>query len=557
MIGQIKIIKPGTKAGVSLVIAVAIFCGESERAEAFQFDTPPDWQVRWDNRVSYMIGVRAHNVDDRIGNNPMLSESDYKFSDAGDIVTNKISNLTEFDVVYQDRMGFRASASMFKDFAYGSDRVKDNPDLVSAGASSGSYSSGRYGGYAKRNYVEGFRLLDAFAFTNFDLFDKPSSLRLGRTTQYWGNALFFGSQGINYGQNAADGIKGLSSPGTLAKELTVPRTQILFETALSPSVSIAAQYFGEYQTDYLTTGGTYLGGYGPLYQGPDSMFGTPRGHDYKPSRWGFKSDYGLKLSWHPQFVDGSFGFFLRQFTETKPWAPIMGSSDYHMSYADKVKLLGVSYETSIGPYSTGFELSYRKDTALLSSSTPSVSDPQGREGARGDTLHFLANTQVSLDKTAFYDTGFAQAEIAYTRLLKKTKNAQMYFGEDNSATCPAGTKWAGCATDDSVSVALYVAPQWLSVFPGVDIDVPLFAQYGLYGNSATVDAANAEGALIYSIGVHALINQKYNVTLQYNGYESRHKGIVTGPAGDYYAYSPGVGFLDDRDWVSLSFSTTF
>lgn len=548
-----KIKKTHIVQGLPLLLTALGLSIASDQAEAYRFDTSRDWQVNWDNTLSYTLGVRVEDVDDKIGNNPVFSESDYRFPNAGDIVTNRISNLTEFDIVYQRRMGFRASASMFKDFAYNSDRVKNNPDI----GAPGSYEDGRYDSYAKRNYRQGVRLLDAFAFANFDLFGEPSSLRFGRTTQYWGNALFFGSQGINYGQNASDGIKGMNKPGTEAKELSLPRTQLLFETALSRNVSLAAQYFFEYMPDDQTTGGTYLGAAGFLYRGPDSMFGTPRGSDHKPKHWGFRSDYGLRVNWRPDAIDGVFGLYYREFAETQPWAPIMGPDNYHLSYADNVKLLGLSYERSIGAYSVGFETSYRKDTALASGSMPSASDPHGREGARGDTLHVLANIQSGLSKTALYDTGFAQAEIAYTRRLKTTKNSEMYNGVNNEEVCPSGTKWAGCATDNSASIAVFVGPQWLSVFPGVDITLPLFVQYGLYGQSPTVDAANAQGSLVYTAGISFLVNQKYDATLQYNGYKGRTKGAATGPAGDYHEYMTGVGFLNDRDWVSLTLSTTF
>src|SRR5690606_6225373 len=114
---------------------------------------------------------------------------------------------------------------------------------------------------------------------------------------------------------------------------------------------------------------------------------------------------------------------------------------------------------------TGFELSWRKDTALNSAMNTTG---LGREGARGDTLNFIANAVSGLTPSALYDTGTASFELAYTRKLKVTDNKELYNGEDSDG-CPTGSKWDGCSTDDALAVAAHLAPQWLQVYPGLDL----------------------------------------------------------------------------------------
>ena len=167
--------------GHHLLIA-ALTLGMAGQAAAFAIDAGPEWSIRWDNSVLYNLGFRAQNINDRIGNNPFFSESDYKFSDRGDIVTNRLSNLSEFDAVYKDKYGIRISGSIWKDFAYNDDSVENNPGLPQA--LFGSYSSGHYSNYTKRYYRQGGEFLDAFVFANFDLAGRPSSVRVGRFTQY-------------------------------------------------------------------------------------------------------------------------------------------------------------------------------------------------------------------------------------------------------------------------------------------------------------------------------------------------------------------------------------
>lgn len=524
------------------VLGVLGLLGATGAAHGFQVHSSDDWAVHWDNTVQYNLGVRVEDRDERISNNPAFHESDMKFADRGDIVTNRFNVLSELDVIFRNDYGFRISGSAWHDFAYDDD-VEFDPAIMPAGT---SYSGNKYDSYTKRYYRSGGQLLDAFLFA----FHGNHSLRVGRLTQFWGNAMIFGAQGINYSQNAADNIKGAASPGTEAKELAIPRAQILYETQLTENLGLTAQYFLEFQPNRNPEGGTYLGAAGMLWYGPDRMLGgLPRGRDYEPDD--VNNNFGLKLAWTPSWMDGTLGFYFRRFDEVQPWAPMASfdangnMTDYHLSHAEDVTLVGLSLDKQIGSLSTGFELSWRKDTAL--NSAMNMTGP-GREGARGDTLNFIANIVSGLTPSAFYDTGTAFFELAYTRKLKVTENEDLYNGEDY-AGCPTGNKWDGCSTDNAVAVAANFTPQWLQVYPGVDLSMPLFVQYGVYGNAASLNGGVAQGALVYTAGLSTTIRQTYKATLQYNGYSFRAK--------DNYASGNGAYMWNDRNWVSLTMSTTF
>lgn len=519
--------------------------GFAGTAHGFQAYSSEDWAVHWDNTVQYNLGMRVKDADDRISNNPAFHESNNKFPNRGDIVTNRFSLLSELDVIYQDDYGFRISASAWRDFAYDDD-VEFDPAIMPGGS---SYSGNRYDGYTDRYYRSGAQVLDAFLFA----FHDNHSVRLGRLTQFWGNAMFFGAQGINYSQNAADNIKGSASPGTEAKELAIPRAQILYQTQLTDNLSLATQYFLEFQHNRNPEGGTYLGAAGFLWYGPDRMLGgVPRGHDYEPDD--INNNFGVRLSWTPSWMQGTLGLYYRRLDEVQPWGPLAeydaagAMTNYHLAHADDVTLVGLSLDKQIGTLSTGFELSWRKDTAL--NSAMNTSGP-GSEGARGDTVNFIANMVSGLTPTAFYDTGTAAVELAYTRKLKVSDNKELYNGDDYDG-CPTGSKWDGCSTDDAVAIAANIAPQWLQVYPGLDLTLPLFVQYGLHGNAATLNGGQAQGSVVYTAGISALYRQVYKATLQYNGYNARAKsenGIYTSGNGAY--------MWNDRDWISLTLSATF
>lgn len=535
-------------------------------ARAFELPLNPDWAVNWDNTISHNLGMRAQGINPGIGNNPAFAESDYKFSHAGDIVTNRISDLSEFDAVFKDKYGFRVSASIFKDFAYG-DGVSTHPGNFAPGvpySSLNSYQNNQYSSYTERYYQQGVQLLDAFVFGRFDLGGHNTTVKLGQLTAYWGNALFFGSQGINYSQNASDNIKGSSQPGSQAKELALPRPQALISTQITPTISVEAQYLLRAVNNLDPEGGTYLGSAGFLFNGPQLLEGAiPRGPNFGPSNT--NPNYGIKTSWSPDWLRGTLNAYYRRFDEVQPWAPLFGvdqagATNYHLAYATDVHLYGVSLEKQIGNFSTGFEVSYRQHTALNSASGPLPSDPAGTQGARGNTINVIANMVGGLTPTPLYQTGSFTFEVASTHLTSITSNGALYNGTGNPLGCPTGNKWDGCSTRNSVAVAGTFDPTWLQVFPGVDIDMPIFLEYGLYGNTASLGSSTGQGTFLYTAGIHALVKNKYNVTLQYNGYHAHSSGGNTsgsGGAASYYASGNGLYFYNDRGWVSLTLQMAF
>lgn len=528
------------------LLSLSVFAGS---AQGFQLHSSPDLTIDWDNTVQYNLGMRVKDASNRILNNPAFHESDNKFSDRGDIVTNRISVLSEMDIIYKKDYGMRISASAWRDFAYDSD-VEFDPAIMPGGS---SYNGGRYDTYTKRHYVGGTQLLDAFLFA----FQDNYSVRFGRLTQFWGNAMFFGAQGINYSQNAADNIKGAASPGTEAKELAIPRGQLLYEAQLTNNLSIGAQYFLEYERNRNPQGGTYLGAAGFLWYGQDTMLGgMPRGSDYTPDN--INNNYGIRLSWTPDWMQGTIGAYYRRMDEVQSWGPLVdyrgaGGPSYHLSYAEGVSLFGLSLDKQIGTLSTGFELSYRKDTALNSgmNQDPGMNGGFYRKGATGDSVNFIANMVAGLTPTKFYDTGVLLLEAAYTHKAKVRDNRELYNGEGYGG-CGGGDKWDGCSTNDALAVAAHFTPQWLQVKPGLDLSMPVFFQYGVHGNAATLNGGQAQGSFVYTVGISALYRQTHKATLQYNGYSSRAKtenGVYTGGNGAF--------MWNDRDWISLTLSTSF
>lgn len=557
---------------------------------AFKIDTASsDWDLNWDNTVTYNLGMRARGIDPMIGNNPNFDDGDYKFRHAGDIVTNRLSALSEFTAAYQGYVGFRVSASAWKDFAYGSGDVT-NPGVYAPGVtyqSLRSYPNGRYGSYTNRYYVQGAQLLDAFVFYNSDIGGKAIYFKGGQFTEYWGNSLLSPSQGISYAQGATDGIKALNSPGTQTKELLLPRPQISLTAQVTPEVSISGQYALGWQANRLGTGGTYLEANDAVAQGPSGLFVAalpgssrplfglppggpfgyvaPQGAAIKPPQ--VDNNFGLKLNWTPSFMHGAMGFYFRRLDETQPWVlsdwknyPALRTSlptNYHLSYNRGVQLFGFSLDTTIGNVSTGFEASYRHNTALNTALSPNIA--KQTQGAKGDVLNLIANAVVPLSRSPVWDTGTLTAELSFTHLMSVTQNASIFNGVGYGG-CPTGNKWDGCSTKNYVGAGVVFQPQWLQVFPGVDFNMPTSVTGGLYGTNPINPGSSAggQGFFIYSIGVQALIRQRATLTLAYTGYHAHVNSTKTTPSGlPYNATGNGLIDLNDRPWVSLTFQSSF
>ncbi|AOE86696.1 DUF1302 domain-containing protein [Pseudomonas sp. BN417] len=535
--GKIQFGQKKLRAAIALA---TIFSSGASQAVTLKADQ--DWTINFDTSLQWLAGWRVEGRDPRIANNPNNHAADHKF-DRGEMVTNRVQGLFELQGVYQDNYGFRVSASAWNDFAYDDD-VEVRPGYLP------TYSDGKYSSHTKKYHIRGAELLDAFVFSNFEVADHNASVRLGRFSQQWGNAVFFGYSGIAFGQHPVDFIKGFSQPGSSVKELILPRTQVYGSFDINDELSIAAQYFLEWRPNRFPEGATYLAPADILFEGPDVggsvVPGAVVGKSDDPDD--INDNFGVRLDWTPAWANGDrIGFYYRQYDEPEPVATL-NFPQVELKYAEKSKMYAMSYETAIGANSLGFEVNYRQDTALQSVFPSEV--------AKGDLVNVLANSLISLPGNSLWDAATVLGEVTYTHLTK-VHDKDIYNGEGYACK---GNRSDGCGTDNAVAVALLFEPSWLQILPSTDISLPIFVQYGVTGNPAyAAGGFYAEDSVIASIGVKAAVAQKHYFALQYQDYYWNPTGrIVNGaPGGDIYAGGNGPTGLNDKGWVSLSYNTSF
>ncbi len=570
----------GVPRGVPLgAIAMAAMaaCGG---AHAVSIDVgQPDVAVRFDNSVRYNLGVRAQKRNDKAYNTTTYDESDSKFSQ-GDIVTNRLDLLSELDAVYRKRFGARLSGAAWFDQSYHNTGVSTNPAFTVAGLGdlSASYPGNQYTSYVKRwNRGPSGELLDAFVFGGIDLGSVPVDVKLGRHNVYWGESLFSFVHGVSYSQGPVDIRKAFTNPGVQAKELFLPLTQVSAQAQLASNVTVAGQYFFDWKPSRIPDGGTYLGladyftaGGGSYVINPTAataaalQFGLPAGAiapvpfagtPNKPKNHG---DWGLKASWRPDFLDGTLGFYYREYTDKLPQIVAGGlqpglpiPTDVRFTYLENNKLYGVSLAKEIAGVSVGSELTYRKNTGLLmAGSTTAGSEP------RGDVWLALVNAIALVPKTPLFDSASITAELTYSRLAKVTANPTNFNSVGAGYGCPTNDKWDGCATRSNLGLAVKLEPVWYQPIAGMDLSMPIVYSVGVKGNSPVL-FGGYQGNGSYSLGLNADVLGKYNVGLNYNGYLVRYKTTPNALGQPSIGAVNGIGYIGDRGWVSLTVKASF
>jgi Protein of unknown function (DUF1302) len=553
-----------TPSTIAVAAALALLAGT---AQAFEIDTGnPDLTIRWDNSVRLNYAQRVESRDSKIGNSALSDEGTYSF-DKGDAVAKRFDLLTEFDVVYLKRFGARISATAWYDGAYGSkSRSNPNPPLSNIP----SYTNNQYSGTTKRLYRGGTgEFMDAFVFGGIDLGDVPVQAKLGRHTVYWGESLLLGGNlhSVAYAQNPLDLQKGFATPGTEAKELFRPLNQLSLQAQVTDTLSLAAQALLEWESARYPEGGTYLGPVDFVFNGPDRQFipstAAPpgffvsRGPASEPKQRG---EWGLSARWSPKELDGTLGFYYRNFADKLPQTLVTqgpaapGGARYNLIYADNIELFGISLAKNIAGISFGAEVSQRRNTPLNSQvlgtaiGLPAAGDTKG---PRGDTWHALVNLLGTIAQTPVFDSATWAAEVQWSR-WSRVRSGETLFNALGYAPCTGRDKWDGCVTKDYTGVGFAFTPNWFQVFPGVDVSAPMTYAIGVSGNSALVFGGN-EGLGNYTVGVSADVQQKYRFDLKYVDFVGRYKdnGTAVTTTNGFTTY------LKDRGFVSLTFKTTF
>lgn len=604
------------------LLAMSVLAAISTQAHAFQLDTSDDWDVRWDNSFKANAMFRTEAIDKDVVTNRYNHAGErspgagWFVADDGDLsvdrsnlglVSSRIDLLTELDVIYKQDFGFRISAAAWYDPQYGSS--SDHPTDRRNTWGQPSVDVGDYTETAEDWHYAGGEVLDAFVFANFDIGETTMGIRAGRHTIYWGNSLL-GVGAINsFGGSMSplDFNKGLSVPGTEAKELFRPTAKISGIWQVSDNTTLNAYYNFEHGRHRLPEAGTYLSPITgltedsefirfppPASSDPADLTGLGRtGYrvDYKDRTEG--GDFGFNVQYYVDRWNLEMSFIYMNYVDKNlhglaggadfmqlagilpPTAPASGWDDgaYGIGkgfwiFKEDIDMFGISLAKEIGGVSVGLDIAYRQDAGLAPGFTQTLSQtynvPAGFDPLVPASLHILKNkdgTNMTEDQMFAADSGSTLGAVGDT--LSVVVNG---IGLLNDNGIWEGGSWIAEATfamlDDctenchvldpriredlwTTNVALVFKPTWYQIFPGTDLSIPISWNH-MFGNRKKglfTFAGDGEGGSA-SIGAELLVNQQWTFRASYNA----RYGPVNAGIG---------GLLKDRDNVSLTLKRTF
>jgi hypothetical protein len=258
--------------------------------------------------------------------------------------------------------------------------------------------------------------------------------------------------------------------------------------------------------------------------------------------------------------------------------------EYNFAFGQDIDIYALSFSKQIAGLSVGAEFSYRQNMPLLSEAVNVLPVPlltpaakltgaistadvpkHGTPGALGDTMHGLVNVIGVIGKTPVWDTVNWGTELTWMTWTSVTQNEAVFKGRGGAKP----GKWTAYDQIDApdknyFGLAINFTPTWFQVFPGADMYMPLSWSQGISGNSA-ITAGGQDGAGTFGVGGAIDIHSKYRFDLKYVGFygdtsKCPRKGLPVAsycPTGSVDIFNGTNAILGDRDFVSLTFKTTF
>jgi hypothetical protein len=355
-------------------------------------------------------------------------------------------------------------------------------------------------------------ILDAFIWTDLPVGRRTLQLRLGNQVIQWGESLFI-QGGIASAMAHAD-LTATSAPGTELKEILLPSGALLGQIDLTHNTSLTAYYQYDWEKNRVYESGSYFSTTDFLDNAGTTLFPAPgaafsKTGDQTPDDDG---QYGLALMFVvPAVNETEFGLYYLNYHERTHSLEFGLGGTYHLTFAEDVKLYGVSFSSMIGDVNVSGELSYRQGL-LAAVGSPFV-----------NTDADVLQGQVSwswLGKCPLMDAISFSGELGFSDVVDT--------GEDEDLLYLDGWAWG---------YNLSVTPRWYQVLAGLDMNLPISYQ-GRPNGSATTQVFTEKDDRI-GLGLDFFYKSVYTLSLRYvdflNGENSR----------------------SDRDYVSVTIKSAF
>lgn len=507
---------------VGLILSLSY--GTVARATELAVNDGP--QIRLTNMVRYTVATRLLDRADALTAPLNWGDGDRNFSPG--LVSNRLDLLTGLDVDLRG-WGGHVSVAAWYDDVYRRDTDSGPSPIIN----SGSTPSGQFPAATRRRHGRDLELRDAFLRGGFDMDGMPVSLRVGRQTLAWGEALFHDPQSIASALAPVDYTRAIAAPGTYRNDLYRPVAQAVATIQPSADLALSAYYQMEWRRTLLPGSGSYFSYLDHLGVGGDRFLLTSsrylvRRPDLEPSARG---QFGLSL--HMNIGDVDCGLYALRYNSMEPQyflqmesrAQVGPVGYYRAVYPGGVRLYGASLSTVVAEATLAGELSLRRNAPLVlaAAGRPPDSLAPYNGYVKGSIVHGQMSVSAQVGRTGLWDSADLSAEAAFDHVA------------DHEPT-DVDRPWRHTAS----RLRLLVEPHYFRVLPNVDVTLPVGIGYNLSGHSHSYRVQNAGGGDM-QMGIAATYDSTWKASLtltRYLGTNSKQ-------------------WLTDRDHLSFSLERTF
>ncbi len=358
--------------------------------------------------------------------------------------------------------------------------------------------------YADLAKFSGARIMDAYAYGEFDVMDMPVDVRVGKQVVNWGESTFIAG-GIN-NINPYD-LSAFSRPGAKLKDAVIPVGLAFINVGLTDNLSAEVFYQLEFQETVIEGCGTYFSGSDNYSEGCDGIEvldatqtssgekSLLNGNSNFVDRPDSDGQFGVAFRYLSEALDTEFGLYAMNIHSRTPVsygsvgevneaaifdvAVIQGgllgdslglsgeelntfatevavaatieanaaASSYYLSYAEDVQIVGLSFATEVATMSVSGEISYQLDVPLNINSALSVTGIVAGEGVIAATAAGIQAATGGPGETSDYID-------AAINLLGATGTPDEQFYAQQFSTSQDGTTIDGFRLFDATQVQL-------------------------------------------------------------------------------------------------------
>jgi hypothetical protein len=530
--------------------------------------------------------------------------------DEGDLYSLQVRGLHDLELTY-DKYGFFTRVKWWYDYALDQEEV-DHGHVANDYEPDSELKMGDFQDLAQES---GLELLDYYLFINTYVGEMPVEFRAGNMVLSWGENTFI-QNGINV-INPFD-VTALRKPGSEIKEALLPTGLIYTNIGATPDLSLELFYQYEWDRTIVDECGTYWNAADVFGGGCDKLTVTtatsdreqvqtgnfiPRGPDDNPSNSG---QWGIAARYFADALNGTeFGlYYINTHSRTPIFSGINATENfgdpfilganpqYRFEYPEDIEVYAATFATNIGFWALSGEVSYRPDFPLQINTV---------EIAQALALGEFAEWSRMLDRVreagpggrvdGYDDVEYTQAQVTLIRFFEQVLGAdRLNFAAE------VGAVWLDDMDDDQNYGR---SPIWgigdfetfaSERFFGVPVSCdshPVLETLGVVPNTQSQNCTNDGFTDDFSWGYRVRASLEFNSAIaginlipniawshDVDGYSPApnfvedRMALNIGLRGEYlnryrgeisYTSFFGADYneLDDRDFLSLSFSVAF